>query len=425
MTLLPADAAAQELDLGSYPSIANTEVDFNLRVPHVVENEGIYSYVIPADTSPCTLCKVIQVLAAEAESFTVTIANTLYPHFLKLFDVVFTAWLVIVGIRLVAGIVPNPVELGTKVLLGLVLYLALAYMTLWWEFIYILTRDVLLAIAMAIVGAISKVQIPPNAIDFSPFAQIFGIVENSLMSILMAGYSEIIKPPTGGTLKILGELPSFILRLIMGGLLMIPYAFVLGIFAAYIVEGIFKFLAVTALAPIWVACAFLPRTRGFTEAAIRIYLSGGLTIVFAAVAMGFTMAVTHTFTAELVVSVNKIQAQEFFLSWGYWAMLLLGFISVLLHLKAAMLASNISGANDGAGPAAATVAGGKLAVAAAVTMAVRASGGRGLAAALAPATRYGIPGAAVGGAAAAGRVAGATSSRVADLARRMAAGRGQ
>ena len=96
----------------------------------------------------------------------------------------------------------------------------------------------------------------------------------------------------------------------------------------------------------------------------------------------------------------KAAEADFFLTWSYWGMLLLGFISVLLHLKAATLASNISGANDGAGPAAATVAG-KIA---------GLGGG------------YGVPGAAIGGGAAAGRWA---TPRMAELARRFAAGRGK
>ena len=180
--------------------------------------------------------------------------------------------------------------------------------------------------------------------------------------------------------------------------------------------------SVTALAPAWLACAVLPRTRGFTEAAIRLYLSGGLTVVFAALAMGFTLSVTHTFTAQMAESVQAAQT-DFFITWSYWGMLLLGFISVLLHLKAATLASNISGANDGAGPAAATVAGAKLAVGAAVVTAFRSSGGAGVGGEIAGlGGGYGVPGAAIGGVRAAG---GWATPRMAELARRFAAGRGQ
>ncbi|MDE0384228.1 MAG: hypothetical protein OXI22_10110, partial [Defluviicoccus sp.] len=141
---------------------------------------------------------------------------------------------------------------------------------------------------------------------------------------------------------------GFLIRLTYGLVLIFPFVFVMLLFAAYIVEGIFKFLAVTALAPVWLVCAFLPKTRGFTEAAIRLYPSGGLTIVFAATAMGFTLATSHSFTEGLIDATEKHDMGLVF-TWAYWAMVLLGFISLLLHLKATTLAANISGANDGAG----------------------------------------------------------------------------
>ena len=52
------------------------------------------------------------------------------------------------------------------------------------------------------------------------------------------------------------------------------------------------------------------------------------------------------------------------LSDKYFGILILGFVSVLFHLKAATLAANISGASDGPGAAAAVVAGGMTALAA-------------------------------------------------------------
>jgi hypothetical protein len=58
-------------------------------------------------------------------------------------------------------------------------------------------------------------------------------------------------------------------------------------------------------------------------------------------------------------------------------MILLGFVSVLFHLKAATLAANISGASDGPGAAATVVAGGLAAVAAAKGAALWSAGKAG------------------------------------------------
>src|SRR3546814_20235999 len=50
------------------------------------------------------------------------------------------------------------------------------------------------------------------------------------------------------------------------------------------------------------------------------------------------------------------------MSTEYFSILLICFISVLFHLKAATLASNISGASDGPGAASAVVAAGMMGV---------------------------------------------------------------
>lgn len=61
----------------------------------------------------------------------------------------------------------------------------------------------------------------------------------------------------------------------------------------------------------------------------------------------------------------------------YFYMFVIGFASVLLHLSSKTLASNISGANDGAGPAAAVVAGAKATLGTGMYGASRLAGGAG------------------------------------------------
>ena len=95
--------------------------------------------------------------------------------------------------------------------------------------------------------------------------------------------------------------------------------------------------------------------------------------------------------------------------------------------EAATLASNISGANDGAGPAAATIAGAKLAVGAAAVAAFSTMGGAGTAGLIGrglgkASGGYGVPGAVVRSTRGAARY---VSPRVADLARRFAGAAGR
>jgi len=113
------------------------------------------------------------------------------------------------------------------------------------------------------------------------------------------------------------------------------------------------------------AAAFKP-SSGFAVAGFRIVLGGVLTVVFAAVAMGFTLSVMRYFLDKIPMVEGGFTADisHWVMGPDYWGMFLLGFVSVLFHLKAATLAANISGASDGPGAAAAVVGAGMTAMAA-------------------------------------------------------------
>jgi hypothetical protein len=81
--------------------------------------------------------------------------------------------------------------------------------------------------------------------------------------------------------------------------------------------------------------------------------------------MGFTVSIMQqTFNTDIPIGADGINRDvaKWVFSDGYWLTLILGFISVLFHLKAATLASNISGASDGPGAAAAVVGAGMAAL---------------------------------------------------------------
>lgn len=166
-------------------------------------------------------------------------------------------------------------------------------------------------------------------------------------------------------------------------LLMVPYLFVFGIFAAFLVQTMFYFVGVAAAAPILILGLVSEKTRGLMGSALKICLTGALTIIFASVAMGFTsaalvslmgqyaaavgqeQAVTiadSTFAIEgFIISPNPVQAVPAVSSFKlYWSMFLVGFVSLLLHLAAPRLAANIGGATDSAVSAAAVVGAGQL-----------------------------------------------------------------
>jgi hypothetical protein len=220
---------------------------------------------------------------------------------------------------------------------------------LYWEWIYQPAYDAMNQLATALVVKSS------TGLDVRTLSGMLGTVEERILKMLVI-------------CKTIWEEGGFtaIGLIVAAAILALPYLFVWGIFMAFVLEGVFKLLAITAVAPLLVICAAFQPTRGFAISGARVVLGGILTVVFAAVAMGFTLSVLDIFIAKMPVGPSGFTTgiKEWVLSRDYWAAFILGFVSVLFHLKAATLASNISGASDGPGAAAAVVAGGVSALAA-------------------------------------------------------------
>ncbi len=151
-----------------------------------------------------------------------------------------------------------------------------------------------------------------------------------------------------------------------------PFVFVAGIFAAYLVEALFKYYAISMLSPLLVGAWVFPFLRPFSVAALRVLLGASLTVIFAAFAMAFSIKMVGDYGDKLRLVVDcastirnpgelACRGVEDFYSYvfgaEYLALVIVGFVAILLHLKAASLASNISGAQDSAAAAGATVAG--------------------------------------------------------------------
>ena len=252
-----------------------------------------------------------------------------------------------------------------KIALFATLHVALMSSDLYWEFVYLPVKETTSSLSqLAVMPAGGEIADPS-------YAGLLRVVEQQVRRVFDLGYA--LLRDAGMTELHLG---------VAGLLLTVPYLFVFCIFLAFLLEGIFKLLAVTVLAPLAIVSIGFDATRGFAISAARVLLGGALTVIFAAVAMGFTVAVLRYYTTPEVIPVDAagkiaVRAASFVFSPAYLALFVLGFISVLFHLKAATLAANISGAHDGPG-AAATVVGAGMALL-----------GTAKAVAMAPARRYG------------------------------------
>lgn len=229
-------------------------------------------------------------------------------------------------------------------------------------------------------------------------------------------------------------------RLFAGLLLAAPWFFILMMQALFMVEAAFMFALFGIMSPLLLAVYITPVGRPYLPAFSRVLLSKALTVFFAAIVISFTgfavqkhqvkvralidpgnSAIVQQMVGEQKIAcssttnssydselcqqakdrVLSAQNPEFKLFDTYFMTLLaIGFISLFFHLQTKSWASNLAGAQDGAGGAAAVAGIVTGAAGVGLTMATGIfSGGAGIAAKVAGSTAAKTAGSAAGSAA--------------------------
>lgn len=239
--------------------------------------------------------------------------------------------------------------------------------------------------AAAVVGYGGGVQFPTTitlvggggTVGPGSYSHLWAEVETVCLPIITITMTEL----TRGILGVLSFnwLPYLILS--------VPYVFVMGIFAAFLVQTQFYFIAIGAAAPVLIVLFLWEKTRSFLFSALKFLVGGAMTVMFSGVAMGFTGFVLFSYLSQiqptgrgtffeglftslsnaLTFTVAQPGATAFTMaSAAYWMIFILGFLSALLHLAAPRIASNVSGAQDSATSAAAVTAAAQFAGAKAI-----------------------------------------------------------
>ena len=127
-------------------------------------------------------------------------------------------------------------------------------------------------------------------------------------------------------------------------ILIIPYLLVTCLFLAFLLEFVFSVMIVTAICPLLFITLSFKILRGIALSALRIALQGSLTLLFSSIAMGFTLEIFNQFSPLIPSDPANISVyvEEFIFSSHYWAIWILGFLSVFFHIKAASFAKQIS-----------------------------------------------------------------------------------
>lgn len=295
----------------------------------------------------CYSCKIFEPLQQVSYGYGRQVFSVIAPGAFLLFTAFMGVWFVWMLIERGCFKGELTFENFAKPLLTFsVVALFLRQHELYWQWFYTPVMKTTSSLAQTIMGVGTFEKMPPTIVGM------LTTMDTQLMKVF-----NIVS-------LVVTDASFYQIGLVLGALiLVIPFVFVWGIFLAYLLEGIFKLLAITAISPILIAAAAFPATRGFMSMGVRIVLDGCLTVIFAAVAMGFTLSVANITISKITDDglSMKISADEFIFSGEYWMLFILGFISVLFHLKAATIASNMSGAQDGPGAAAMVVSTGMAA----------------------------------------------------------------
>lgn len=280
----------------------------------------------------CTSCGIYRELETISETYARASFEALAPGYLKLF-LVFSAVLLVwkIGIEGVLTRRLDPKSLFKLLFSILVVSGFLRNPSYYFEWFYDPVKEITLKTTQIIVSCIGRVR------------------GDNIVSLLETVEQEIDRVFQLVCAIKMGISWYDMLNHIGALILMIPYIFVWGLFLAYSADLLFGLLAITALAPLFIAAYLFPLTRPYTEGAIRMTVSCCLTVIFAGAAMGFTVAILKHYIATIPVNDEGVMegAGAWVFSKAYWSLFLIGFLSVLFHLKAAKMAASIAGASDG------------------------------------------------------------------------------
>ena len=168
----------------------------------------------------------------------------------------------------------------------------------------------------------------------------------------------------------------------------------LGLYVAYTAEALFNFLVGAVMTPLVVVGFVVPKGRAYAGATFRILIAGAFTIVMLSIAMGFTGRIVSILEPALAGELtgqqashiaalqsgvvdacsaqrgsqnqNCIEAKDALAQVqdadsisvfgpAYTLLMVLLILSIILHMKAKTIAGNLTGVNDGPGPAATVV----------------------------------------------------------------------
>lgn len=314
----------------------------------------------------CVLCLVLQQFDGVTVPFAQRVFTWLAVPANELFRMFLTLWFVAQGVFAVTDPRSGPELIRNFIKKSLAFIVVIALISNYqivWRYFFEPAQQLSVAAAMTIIEAgsslgggagPSKLLTPPGNVSGS-YAKLFGMAEMQFFEIIKTAYNYMESR----------NLLSSIAAAATGFILWFLFGLVLLVFGFFLIEAQFYFLAVGALAPILIISWAFEPTRKYAQAGISMIVLAAASIVTAALAMGFTVGVIERYSAELICALDNSRCTAGLVPKKIVEilsiMLLIGFISLLLHIKSKTLASSFSGVMDSAAPATLVALGAKAA----------------------------------------------------------------
>lgn len=279
----------------------------------------------------CVSCALIRPIQDNAERYAVQVFDALAPGTARLFSAFVGLWMLTVVFKLLKA------ELSVQELMAPVLTFSLITILLnthqgFWEYVYQPITRTLLNLFNAVIQV--NAQGPQNL----PLEGLLSAVETSILKVL--GFCKRVTS-TGGWAD-LGPM-------ITGFCLSIPFLFLWARFVVITVEYCLILLAVSALAPLWIASCAFKATRRYGASALTLVLQAALTVCLSVIAMSVTLKAVEVASAQLHLSAGDSSTLERLgaFSKETCGLFILSIASIMFQLKAAALASAIMQGGSG------------------------------------------------------------------------------
>ncbi len=276
----------------------------------------------------CSICETVHKFEAISENMVYWLYQTLAPGCINLLHTLVLGWFLILAISVLMGKKLAWLKTAKRVLAIMVVMLLLKTSNLFFGWVYTPLKGIVVNISTHILNF-------PQGVSQGGTQELLTVVNETVAKIdnLQNFFNwSVFSGFTG------------VWIFIQGMVLVSIYHLLLYLYAIYLLEFMFKSLAISALAPFFLLISVFDGTRNYAQGAFNIVLQGALVLIISSIFMSISMVVAeHYFqTTEIFQSKDVVLKGHAWISQeGFWTCLAIPILSIFALRKSHTIASSI------------------------------------------------------------------------------------